>query len=185
MNIKTEEMARAERIFDVAIRHAEQVRDDPTGDLAACRDEDPELFFPVSDLTPTTQRQVAKAVAVCAGCPVTDWCRQRRYETGAVGVWAGVFYGSLGGLRPCDMAGCTNPVKTARAHYCGFECEHKAKAGTRAGYQLHRREGNDPCAACTEGNHRESAKWRRPAADGAGGARRSKVMHSGVRVASR
>jgi len=40
---------------------------------AACRDEDPELFFPVSETGPGA-RQVAAAKAVCARCPVRERC---------------------------------------------------------------------------------------------------------------
>ncbi|WP_158883151.1 WhiB family transcriptional regulator [Amycolatopsis anabasis] len=40
---------------------------------AACQDEDPELFFPVSDIGPGA-RQVAEAKAVCARCPVRAQC---------------------------------------------------------------------------------------------------------------
>lgn len=42
-------------------------------DFAACRGEEPELFFPVSEVGPGA-RQVAKAKAVCARCPVRDVC---------------------------------------------------------------------------------------------------------------
>lgn len=40
---------------------------------AACRDEDPELFFPVSEMGPGA-RQVEKAKSVCARCPVRSEC---------------------------------------------------------------------------------------------------------------
>ncbi|SFA94662.1 transcription factor WhiB [Amycolatopsis marina] len=40
---------------------------------AACRDEDPELFFPVSDMGPGA-RQAEQARAVCARCPVRAEC---------------------------------------------------------------------------------------------------------------
>jgi WhiB family redox-sensing transcriptional regulator len=40
---------------------------------AACLDEDPELFFPVSDRGQGT-RQVALATAVCARCRVRSEC---------------------------------------------------------------------------------------------------------------
>jgi WhiB family transcriptional regulator, redox-sensing transcriptional regulator len=40
---------------------------------AACRDEDPELFFPVSEMGPVA-RQVSEAKAVCARCPVANAC---------------------------------------------------------------------------------------------------------------
>jgi hypothetical protein len=41
---------------------------------AACRNEDPDLFFPVTDDGPGYERQVAAAKAVCRGCPVRDRC---------------------------------------------------------------------------------------------------------------
>lgn len=40
---------------------------------AACQFEDPELFFPVSEVGPGA-RQVAQAKAVCARCPVRLDC---------------------------------------------------------------------------------------------------------------
>jgi WhiB family transcriptional regulator, redox-sensing transcriptional regulator len=40
---------------------------------AACRDEDPELFFPITELGPGA-RQTADAKAVCARCPVREQC---------------------------------------------------------------------------------------------------------------
>ena len=40
---------------------------------AACRDQDPELFFPVSDIGPGA-RQTEQAKAVCARCPVRAQC---------------------------------------------------------------------------------------------------------------
>ncbi len=42
-------------------------------DRAACRDADPELFFPVSAIGPGA-RQIAEAKAVCARCPVREQC---------------------------------------------------------------------------------------------------------------
>lgn len=40
---------------------------------AACRDAEPELFFPVSEIGPGA-RQVTQAKAVCAACPVRARC---------------------------------------------------------------------------------------------------------------
>ncbi|WP_236789095.1 WhiB family transcriptional regulator [Amycolatopsis sp. GM8] len=48
---------------------------------AACRDEDPELFFPVSQMGPGA-RQVAQAKAVCARCPVRAECLQYALDAG-------------------------------------------------------------------------------------------------------
>ncbi|GAA1228374.1 WhiB family transcriptional regulator [Prauserella halophila] len=57
---------------------------------AACRDEDPELFFPVSDTGPGSQ-QAARAKAVCARCPVRDLCLQQALDNG-------LDFGIFGGL---------------------------------------------------------------------------------------
>lgn len=48
---------------------------------AACRDEDPELFFPVSDTGPGA-RQATQAKAVCARCPVRSECLTFAMESG-------------------------------------------------------------------------------------------------------
>ncbi|HVW40937.1 MAG TPA: WhiB family transcriptional regulator [Amycolatopsis sp.] len=48
---------------------------------AACRDEDPELFFPVSEMGPGA-RQVAQAKAVCARCPVRSDCLSHALDNG-------------------------------------------------------------------------------------------------------
>ncbi|ATY13355.1 WhiB family transcriptional regulator [Amycolatopsis sp. VS8301801F10] len=48
---------------------------------AACQDEDPELFFPISDMGPGAQ-QVAKAKAVCARCPVRAECLSYALDNG-------------------------------------------------------------------------------------------------------
>ena len=40
---------------------------------AACRDSDPELFFPVSEFGPGA-RQADEAKAICTGCPVRAEC---------------------------------------------------------------------------------------------------------------
>jgi WhiB family redox-sensing transcriptional regulator len=53
---------------------------------AGCRDSDPELFFPVSEVGPGA-RQVAEARAVCAGCPVQVECLAFALERDLVGVW--------------------------------------------------------------------------------------------------
>ncbi|TDV47776.1 transcription factor WhiB [Actinophytocola oryzae] len=50
-------------------------------DRAACRDADPELFFPVSDMGPGA-RQIADAKAVCGRCPVRTQCLDYAVETG-------------------------------------------------------------------------------------------------------
>lgn len=57
---------------------------------AACRDEDPELFFPVGASGPALLR-IEEAKAVCRRCPVMEQCRRTALETGQdSGVWGGM-----------------------------------------------------------------------------------------------
>jgi len=48
---------------------------------AVCRDEDPELFFPVGNSGPALA-QVADAKLVCARCPVTTECLTWALDSG-------------------------------------------------------------------------------------------------------
>ncbi|MFD5246798.1 WhiB family transcriptional regulator [Amycolatopsis sp. NPDC058340] len=62
------------------------------GDLseAACRGEDPELFFPVTETGPGA-RQAARAKAVCVRCPVVSACLAYAVDNGlAHGVFGGL-----------------------------------------------------------------------------------------------
>ena len=57
--------------------------------LAACREEDPELFFPIGTTGPALL-QVEQAKAVCQGCAVIDDCLSWAMESGQdSGVWGG------------------------------------------------------------------------------------------------
>jgi len=57
---------------------------------AVCREEDPELFFPIGTSGPA-QLQTEQAKAVCHRCPVTEHCLQWALETGQdAGVWGGM-----------------------------------------------------------------------------------------------
>lgn len=56
-------------------------------DEAACRAEDPELFFPVSELF---RFQIDTAKRVCDRCPVIDTCLSWALETAQQdGIWGG------------------------------------------------------------------------------------------------
>lgn len=58
---------------------------------SACRDMDPELFFPTGYSGRAVERQVAEARAVCASCPVAVSCLRWAVETGQeAGIWAGI-----------------------------------------------------------------------------------------------
>ncbi|MBV2362690.1 WhiB family transcriptional regulator [Streptomonospora nanhaiensis] len=57
---------------------------------AACRDEDPELFFPIGNSGPAVL-QIEEAKAVCRSCPVSAACLRWALETGQDGgVWGGM-----------------------------------------------------------------------------------------------
>ncbi|KDN78438.1 WhiB family transcriptional regulator [Streptomyces olindensis] len=56
-------------------------------DLAACRFEDPELFFPIGEDGLSLQ-QIEQARAVCNRCPVVTACGSWALRTGEYeGVW--------------------------------------------------------------------------------------------------
>jgi WhiB family transcriptional regulator, redox-sensing transcriptional regulator len=57
---------------------------------AACRDEDPELFFPVGTSGPAIL-QVAQAKSVCHRCPAASDCLTWALQSGQdAGVWGGM-----------------------------------------------------------------------------------------------
>lgn len=67
--------------------HEEERRD--WWQLAACRETDPELFFPVTARGPGAG-EIAQAKAVCAACQVRRQCLQYALATHqADGVWGG------------------------------------------------------------------------------------------------
>jgi WhiB family transcriptional regulator, redox-sensing transcriptional regulator len=58
-------------------------------DDAACRDVDPELFFPVGNAGPA-RLQIVQAKRVCARCPVRTPCLEWALASGQeAGVWGG------------------------------------------------------------------------------------------------
>ena len=57
---------------------------------AICRDEDPELFFPIGNTGPALL-QIADAKSVCRRCPVISECLTWALESGQDhGVWGGM-----------------------------------------------------------------------------------------------
>ncbi|MFF8681124.1 WhiB family transcriptional regulator [Streptomyces sp. NPDC015237] len=56
---------------------------------SVCKDEDPELFFPIGNTGPALL-QIEEAKAVCRHCPVMERCLQWALESGQEhGVWGG------------------------------------------------------------------------------------------------
>ena len=57
---------------------------------AACRDKDPELFFPVGNTGPALQ-QIEDAKKICQSCAVKDQCLNWALDAGQDhGVWGGM-----------------------------------------------------------------------------------------------
>ncbi len=58
-------------------------------ELSACRDSDPDLFFPIGTTGPAVE-QIEKARAICEMCSVREACLQYALETNQeAGVWGG------------------------------------------------------------------------------------------------
>lgn len=56
---------------------------------AACRDEDPDLFFPIGT-SGSALLQTEQAKEVCRSCPVQQQCLDWAMDTGqSLGVWGG------------------------------------------------------------------------------------------------
>jgi WhiB family redox-sensing transcriptional regulator len=92
---------------------------------AACRGEDPEIFFPTTSRTAT----IRTAAAICASCPVQRECALYAENTNSHhGIWAGQYrnqpgYHSIIDLKPC---------------------------GTPAAHRRHLRRNEKPCRRCQE-----------------------------------
>ncbi|MCA2229147.1 WhiB family transcriptional regulator [Nonomuraea sp. NPDC052129] len=57
---------------------------------AACRDVDPELFFPIGNTGPALM-QIEEAKQVCRSCSAVDLCLKWALESGQdAGVWGGL-----------------------------------------------------------------------------------------------
>ena len=58
-------------------------------DMAACRDSEPDLFFPVGTTGPAVE-QIERAKQICMSCSVRDDCLQYALESNQeAGVWGG------------------------------------------------------------------------------------------------
>ncbi|ONI74542.1 WhiB family transcriptional regulator [Kribbella sp. ALI-6-A] len=77
---------------------------------AACRSEDPGLFFPIGSAAPSL-RQIEDAKTVCRRCEVADACLDWALRTGQdAGVWGGLTEDERRTLRRNDRS---HPRRTA------------------------------------------------------------------------
>jgi WhiB family redox-sensing transcriptional regulator len=82
--------------------------------LGACRDSDPDLFFPIASSGPALQ-QIAEAKAVCARCPVRVGCLSYALETGQdAGVWGGASAEERRKIRSAGAAAGMPPPRRER-----------------------------------------------------------------------
>ena len=66
---------------------------------AACRDVDPELFFPDGDIR-SARAQLKTAKLICRGCPVSATCLNWALASGQeAGIWGGLTEDERRGLR--------------------------------------------------------------------------------------
>lgn len=117
---------------------------------AACRNEDPELFFPIGTSGPALL-QVEQAKAVCRRCPVSaeclTWAMDRPEE---YGIWGGLTEGERRALRAPKA-----PPRRPRSDRPPQPC------GTPAAYRRHLRRGEPIDDACRAGHNRAAAESRR------------------------
>lgn len=99
-------------------------------DRAACRDADPEQFFPPFGVNATEAKEV------CGICDVRDECLQYALHEGIV-------YGVWGGMSERERMALRRRMGLTRI-------QGPAVCGTAAGAQRHRRNGEPACEECRE-----------------------------------
>ena len=81
---------------------------------AACRDADPEIFFPVAEAGPALDAAEAVALDYCAVCPVRAECLAFALEKIPYGIAGGMTAEQRGTLRRRVREGTTDPTPRRR-----------------------------------------------------------------------
>jgi WhiB family redox-sensing transcriptional regulator len=122
----------------------------------ACRDKDPELFFPISTGNQRL-RELADAQAVCARCPVKQECDDWAENTGQRwGVWGGQDredhrrFQRRTPQKPAPAPEVVPVTPPPAVSTCG------EKKGTPAGYRRHIRKSETACAPCRAAHNADS-----------------------------
>jgi len=103
---------------------------------AACRGEDPELFFPLGTTGPAAA-QAEEAKAVCRRCPAMNICLTWALTTGQdFGVWGG------------HSEDERRAIKRRAARKTAATPRQPARCGTPAGYEKHVRDHSTICGPC-------------------------------------
>ena len=74
----------------------------------ACREADPELFFPIAAGTGPAARQAEAAKAVCALCAVRANCLSYALEAMTEGIWGGTTWDERSAARGPSIRGDTH-----------------------------------------------------------------------------
>ncbi|GHI91313.1 WhiB family transcriptional regulator [Streptomyces olivaceus] len=117
-------------------------------DRAACRGDNLELFFTES------KTGVELAKSICGTCPVREACLAETLQAED-----GSRYGVYGGLTPAERAELVGEERKERRRRADV-----ARCGTLAAYRRHSRNGEPPCALCSQASaedQRERAKKRK------------------------
>lgn len=139
------------RSFNTPLGPTSTPRAEDWRDHAVCREEDPELFFPVGN-SADAYHQADAAKAVCARCPVMEqcgrWAIRNRVEHG---VWGGMSENDRRKVLKILAERNASPPPTRDTGACG----------TEAGAKRHRRAGEPVCRRCLDAA--AAAAYRRQA----------------------
>lgn len=103
-----------------------------------CRDEDPELFYPLGE-TAQYAPMIEAAKAVCHQCPVMQVCGQWALEHHEDGIWGGTSEGDRSAERRALARRRPSPPPEPRPI---------GPCGTEAGAKRHRRAQEPICPGC-------------------------------------
>lgn len=70
--------------------------EETSGQQAACQDQDPELFWPISEYD---TGRIEQAKEICGGCGLRAQCLQLALATGEQGIWGGTTENERAALR--------------------------------------------------------------------------------------
>lgn len=131
-------------------------RADEWRDYAACRAEDPEIFFPEGR---KSGGDVRTAQAICHGCPV-------RIECGTTAIKDGEFWGVWGGMSQNQLrqqrrrTGSRTAAKP-EAPKARRKSPEPAVCGTNSGHRKHVRDKTPICDPCRQAHADADARLRR------------------------
>ena len=123
-------------VRSVRTRNAPDIDDDPSGGYATapCRDEDPELFFPIGTSGPALL-QVEEARKVCHRCPIAGMCLKDSLARGDE-------FGMFGGMTPEERKLLDPPKPTRPCLVCGSDFQPPRKTqSTCTPCQMRTRDG--------------------------------------------